>query len=53
MGERTCMKWVETEEEWVRIHRRPRRGLFSAHDTQDGPKLSDNSKRREVNSLQR
>ena len=22
-------EWVETEEEWVRIHRRPRRDLFS------------------------
>ena len=29
-------EWVETEEEWVRIHRRP----------QGGPKLSDISKRR-------
>ena len=38
---------VETEEEWVRIHCRPRRGLFSPHDSQDGPKLSDISKRRE------
>ena len=39
--------WVETEEEWVRIHRRPRRDLFSPHDSQGGPKLSDISKRRE------
>ena len=29
-------EWVETEEEWVRIHR-----LFSPHDSQRGPKLSD------------
>ena len=40
-------EWVETEEEWVRIHRRPRRHLFSLHDSQGGPKLSDISKRRE------
>ena len=40
-------EWVETEEEWVRIHRRPRRDLFSPHDSQGGPKLSDISKRRE------
>ena len=40
-------QWVETEEEWVRIHRRPRRGVFSPHDSQGGPKLSDISKRRE------
>ena len=40
-------EWVETGEEWVRIHRRPRRDLFSLHDAQDGPKLSDISKRRE------
>ena len=39
---------VETEGEWVRIHRRPRRGLFSPHDSQDGPKLSDILKRREL-----
>ena len=40
-------EWVEAEEEWVRIHRRPRRDLFSPHDSQGGPKLSDISKRRE------
>ena len=40
-------EWVETEEEWVRIHRRPRRDLFSPHDSQGGPKLSDISKRNE------
>ena len=40
-------EWVEIEEEWVRIHRRPRRDLFSPHDSQGGPKLSDISKRRE------
>ena len=40
-------EWVETEEERVRIHRRPRRDLFSPHDSQGGPKLSDISKRRE------
>ena len=34
-------EWVETEEEWLRIHRRPRRGLFSPHDSQGGPELSD------------
>ena len=39
-------EWVETEEEWVRIHRCPRRDLFSPHDSQDGPELSDMSKRR-------
>ena len=38
---------VETEEEWVRIHRCSRRDLFSPHDSQGGPKLSDISKRRE------
>ena len=38
-------EWVETE--WVRIHRRTRRDLFSPHDSQSGPKLSDISKRRE------
>ena len=27
-------EWAETEEEWVRIHRRPRRELFSLHDSQ-------------------
>ena len=42
-----AMNGVETEEEWVRIHRRPRRDLFSPHDSQGGPKLSDMSKRRE------
>ena len=42
-------EWVETEEEWVRIHRRPRRDLFSPHDSQGGPELSDISKRRESN----
>ena len=31
-------EWVETEEAWVRIHRRSRRGLFSPHDSQGGPK---------------
>ena len=36
---------METEEEWVQIHRRPRRDLFSPHDSQCGPELSDNSKR--------
>ena len=40
-------EWVETEEEWVRIHRRPRRDLFFPHDSQGGPKLRDISKRRE------
>ena len=40
-------EWVETEEEWVRIHRRPKRDLFSPHDSQGGPKLSDISRRRE------
>ena len=40
-------EWVETDEEWVRIHRRPRRDLFSLHDSQGGPTLSDISKRRE------
>ena len=44
-GEETD-EWVETEEEWVRIHRRPRRDLFSPHDSQGGPKLSDISKTR-------
>ena len=42
---------VEPEEEWVRIHRRTRRDLFSPNDSQGGPKLSDISKRR-VHSLQ-
>ena len=42
-----CDEWVEAEEEKVRIHRRPRRDLFSPHDSQGGPKLSDMSKRRE------
>ena len=32
---------------WVRIHRRPRRDLFSPHNCQGGPELSDISKRRE------
>ena len=40
-------EWVEAEEEWVRIHRRPRRDLFSPYDSQGGLKLSDISKRRE------
>ena len=40
-------EWVETEEEWVPIHCRPRRGLFSRHDSQGGPQLSDISKTRE------
>ena len=40
-------EWVETEEEWVRIHSRPRRDLLSPHDSQGAPKLSDISKRRE------
>ena len=40
-------EWVETEEEWVRTQRCPRRDLFSPHDSQGGPKLSDISKRRE------
>ena len=40
-------EWVETEEERVRIHCRPRRDLFSLHDSQGGPKLSDISRRRE------
>ena len=40
-------EWVETEEQWVRIHRRPRRGQFSPHDSQGGLQLSDISKRRE------
>ena len=40
-------EWVETEEESVRVHRRPRRDLFSPHDSQGGPELSDISKRRE------
>ena len=31
----------------MRIHRRSRRDLFSPHDSQGGPKLSDISKRRE------
>ena len=31
----------------MRIHRCPRRDLFSPHDSQGGPKLSDISKRRE------
>ena len=44
-------EWVEAEEEWVRIHRRPRRDLFSPHDSQGGPKLSDISKRREFAAL--
>ena len=26
--------WVETEVEWVRIHRHPRRDLSSLHDSQ-------------------
>ena len=38
---------VETEEEWVRIHRHPRRDLFFPHDSQGRPKLSDISKRRD------
>ena len=42
-----CDEWVETEEEWVRIHRRSRRDLFSPHDSQGGSELSDISKRRE------
>ena len=42
-------EWVETEQEWVRIHCRPRRDLFSPHDSQGGPELSDISKRRESN----
>ena len=40
-------EWVETEEEWVRIHGRPRRDLFSPHDSDGVPKLSDISKRSE------
>ena len=40
-------EWVEAEEEWVRIRRRPRRDLFSPHDAQGGPELSDIPKRRE------
>ena len=40
-------EWVETEEEWVRIHRRPRRDLFSPHGSQGGAKLSDISEGRE------
>ena len=40
-------EWVEAEEEWVRIHRRPRRDLFSPNDSQGGPKLSDISKKKE------
>ena len=40
-------EWVETEEEWVRIHRPHRRDLFSPHDSQGGLKLSDTSRRRE------
>ena len=40
-------EWVETEVEWVRIHRRPRRDLFSHHDSQGGPEVSDISNRRE------
>ena len=40
-------EWVETEEEWLRIHRRPRRDLFSHHDSQGGLELSDISKIRE------
>ena len=28
------VEWVETEEEWGRIHRRPRRDLFSPRDSQ-------------------
>ena len=46
-------EWVETEEEeWVRVHRRPR-DLFSPHDSQGGPKLSDISTKKRVHSLQR
>ena len=40
-------EWVETEGEWVRIHRRPRRDLFFPHDSQGGPESIDISKRRE------
>ena len=36
-------EWVKTEQEWVRIHPRPRRGLFSPHDSLGG----DISKTRE------
>ena len=38
---------VDAEEAWVRFHRRPRRDLFSPHDSQGGPQLSDTSRRRE------
>ena len=51
LGGEESDEWVETEEEWVRIHRCPRRDLFSPHDAQDGPKLSDVSKRRESIAL--
>ena len=44
-------EWVEAEEEWVRIHRRPRRDPFSPHDSQAGLELSDISKRREFAAL--
>ena len=45
-GEESDEGW-RLKKEWVRIHRRPRRDLFSPHDSQGGPKLSDISKRRE------
>ena len=51
LGGEESDEWVETEEEWVRIHCHPRRDLFSLHDSQGGPKLSDISKTR-VHCLQ-
>ena len=47
LGGEESDEWVETDEEWVRIHRCPRQDLFCPHDAQGGPELSDISKRRE------
>ena len=34
LGGEESDEWVETDEEWVRIHRCPRRDLFFPHDSQ-------------------
>ena len=48
-----AMNGLETEEEgWVRIHRRPRRDLFSLHDSQDGSKFEWHFEVKRVHSLQ-
>ena len=47
LGGEESDEWVETEKEWVRNLRRHRRDLFSLHDSQGGPKLSDISNKRE------